>query len=204
MLYPSLTLQPKGLLLRYFVRTQALAIPGSPTDLSARVIVCATYLFLTSSHWSHIQMTVSSASRVDRRRLLGLSAIAVASIGGVATIARSTAHDDGHVGESATPSASPAASPVAVANLFVIETHDTYFTPKELTIPGGVDVTIKVVNMGLMQHDFTCEPLKLSSGRLNPGEEKEILVNARTGKFQFFCSVPGHKILGMVGILTVE
>jgi nitrite reductase (NO-forming) len=150
-------------------------------------------------------MTPSNpAPRFSRRHLLGMATLGAASLGGLATVMQSTAHDD-HAdgGSEGTPAASPVASPAMGPHLFVIEAHDTYFTPKDLTIPADTEVTLKIVNKGLMQHDLVCDPLKLNSGRLNAGDEVELTVKAAKGSYQFFCSVPGHKILGMVGILEV-
>jgi nitrite reductase (NO-forming) len=122
----------------------------------------------------------------------------------LATVMQSTAHDDHKDGDThGTPAASPVASPASDPNTFVIETHDTYFTPKDLTIPADTEVTLKIVNKGLMQHDMVCDPLKITSGRLNAGDEVEVKVKAKKGSYQFYCSVPGHKILGMVGVLKV-
>ena len=146
-----------------------------------------------------------SANRLNRRRFFILSSATVATTTGLATIMGSTAHDGhDHDAPAATPAASPAASPMAEANTFTIELHDTSFTPKELTIPADTEVTLKLVNLGLMQHDFVCEPLKITSGRLNGGDERELKITAPKGAYQFSCSVPGHKILGMVGTLRVE
>ena len=146
-----------------------------------------------------------STSRLDRRRFLAVSAASLATITGFATIVGSTAHDGhDHDAPAATPSASPSASPVADANVVMLELHDTYFTPTEIEIPADTEVTLKLVNLGLMQHDFVCEPLKISSGRLNGGDEREIRITAPKGAYQFSCSVPGHKVLGMVGTLRAK
>jgi uncharacterized cupredoxin-like copper-binding protein len=136
--------------------------------------------------------------------LLGVSAFGIASLSGLPTAMQSTAHDDHKDGdEPGTPVASPMASPAMTSNVFVIEAHDTYFTPEDLTIPADTEVTLKIVNKGLMQHDFMCDSLKLASGRVNAGGEIELKVKAKKGSYQFYCSVPGHKMLGMVGVLKV-
>ncbi len=145
-----------------------------------------------------------SINRLDRRRFLAVTAATVASATGLATVLQSAAHDGhDHNDPAATPAASPAASPIADTNTFTIETHDTYFTPKDLTIPADTEVTLRIVNKGLMQHDFVCDPLKITSGRLNAGDEAELTFTAPKGSYQFYCSVPGHRILGMVGTLKV-
>lgn len=145
-----------------------------------------------------------STSRFDRRRFLALSGATLATVSGFAAIMGSSAHDGhNHDAPGATSAASPAASPVADANTFTIEMRDTSFAPKDLTIPADTEVTLKLVNLGLMQHDFVCEPLKITSGRLNAGDERDLKITAPKGAYQFSCSVPGHKILGMVGTLRV-
>jgi len=144
----------------------------------------------------------TTAPRYSRRRFLGVTALGVASLSGLATVMQSTAHDD-HKDGPGTPAASPVASPAIDESTFVIEMHDTYFTPKDLTIPADTEVTLKIVNKGLMQHDLVCDPLKLSIERLRAGGEVELKLKAKQGSYQFYCSVPGHKNLGMVGVLKV-
>lgn len=148
-------------------------------------------------------MSPPSANPISRRHLLGLGALSIATLGGVATIVRSTAHDGHDHGEHHHP-ATPSASPAAEANVFTIETQDTYFHPKQFAIPADTDVILRIVNLGRLQHDFVCEPLGFSSRRISAGEEADIAVHAAAGRYQFSCSVPGHKILGMVGVLTAE
>lgn len=144
-----------------------------------------------------------SHTRLNRRRFLVMSGASVAAMTGLTTILGSTAHEGHNEAPVSTPGASPAASPVADANTFTITLNDTYFSPKEFTIPADTEVTLKLDNQGLMQHDFTCEPLKLASGRLNGGDTRELTFSAPKGSYQFFCSVPGHKVIGMVGTLRV-
>jgi uncharacterized cupredoxin-like copper-binding protein len=142
--------------------------------------------------------------RLDRRRLLGIGAGALATIAGIAGIARSSAHDGHDHGDSATPAASPAASPVAEAGAFGLSAHDIRFEPKELTIPANTEVTIVFSNDGKMQHDLVLPDIGISTGRLNAGDSREVTLNVKPGTYHFYCSVPGHKQAGMVGVLKVE
>lgn len=141
---------------------------------------------------------------LDRRRLFAIGAGALATIGGVTTIARSSAHDGHDHGDAATPSASPAASPIAEANTFVLSALDIRYEPKKFTIPANTDVTIVFSNEGKMQHDMVLPDFGISTGRLNAGNTREVKLNAKPGTYHFYCSIPGHKQAGMVGVLTVE
>lgn len=105
----------------------------------------------------------------------------------------------------ATPEASPAAaaSPVATGD-FVVHTIDINFDPKELTITADTDVTVTIVNQGVLQHDFTIDELKVASKILNGGESDTVTINAPAGEYEYYCTIPGHREAGMVGKLIVQ
>ncbi len=151
-----------------------------------------------------ISSTSLPRTTFDRRRLFGFGAGALATLGGVTTIARSSAHDGRDHEDAATPSASPTASPVADATTFALAAVDIGFKPKEFTVPANTDITIAFSNDGKMQHDLVLADMGISTGRLNAGETREVKINAKPGAYHFYCSVPGHKQAGMVGVLTVE
>lgn len=81
----------------------------------------------------------------------------------------------------------------------------------------GEKVTLKFENTGAIPHDFTVERMEAAdiplghvpgggSGQtLDPGQEAEVTFTPdEAGTFTYFCSVPGHKELGMVGKIIVE
>jgi len=146
--------------------------------------------------------------RYNRRRFLGIGAVAVAGAGTLAFVAgRGTAHDGtpeaGGTPE-ASPSASPAASPVASATEVTVHTVDLAFEPRDLTIPANTDVTVRVENLGVILHDLTIDQLGVTSGTLSRGQATAVTINAAPGTYQFYCSIPGHRQAGMRGTLTVE
>jgi uncharacterized cupredoxin-like copper-binding protein len=159
---------------------------------------------MSSTESTPARPTSHRATKIDRRRLLGLGAGALATLGGVTSIARSSAHDGHDHEDAATPSASPAASPVTDAGTYHISTLDIRYEPKEFTIPANTDVTIVVSNEGKMQHDLVMPDFGVSTGRLNAGDTSKVKINAGPGTYHFYCSVPGHKQAGMMGTLTVE
>lgn len=102
----------------------------------------------------------------------------------------------------ASPEGSPAASPVGAT---VVELKDIVFDPADITVKAG-EVTIMLKNTGMAPHSFVIDTpeLKVNSGELAPGEEKEVTFQAAAGTYEFICDVPGHKEAGMVGVMTVE
>jgi uncharacterized cupredoxin-like copper-binding protein len=42
------------------------------------------------------------------------------------------------------------------------------------------------------------------SGDLAGGQSSEIVVNLPAGEYEFYCTIPGHAVSGMVGTLMVE
>lgn len=113
----------------------------------------------------------------------------------------------------ATPGATPAASATpcpegtpkaaAQASGATIGMFDIYYEPKEATIPANSDATISLPNKGVTLHNFVIDALKIQVD-VNPGESKDVVINAPAGEYEFYCSIPGHKAAGMAGTLTVK
>lgn len=113
----------------------------------------------------------------------------------------------------ATPGATPAASATpcpegtpkasAQASDVTIDMYDIYFEPKEATIPANTDVKFVLPNEGVTLHNFRIDALKISVD-VNPGETKDVVINAPAGTYEFYCDIPGHKAAGMLGTLTVK
>ena len=134
-----------------------------------------------------------------RARVLAIPAIGAMALG-VAVFSRNSSAQDA----TGTPVASPEASPAAGGTNLAVATKDIYFDPKTLEGTANVDVTITVTNMGAATHDFTIDALKVQTPMLAPGETAEVKINAPAGDYEYYCSVPGHKEAGMVGMLTLK
>ena len=79
------------------------------------------------------------------------------------------------------------------------------FTPSNITVNKGETVKIVFTNNGLFPHNFTISDLGLITGNINPGDSKTIIFTAnKIGEFAYFCSIDGHKDLGMQGSLVVQ
>jgi len=108
------------------------------------------------------------------------------------------------------PAASPAATEAATTGDTAGETSpavvmvDIAFQPTEIVIPADTDVTIQLTNNGVAIHNFVVDELSIHSGDFTSGQSGSVTVNAPAGSYQYYCSIPGHKDLGMVGTLTVQ
>ncbi len=95
-----------------------------------------------------------------------------------------------------------AATPVAPADQIQIIADDIFYAPEDVTIPADRDVTLTLRNEGVAAHAFTIDALGISVP-LPPGEETEVTINAPAGEYEYYCTEPGHKDIGMVGTLIV-
>jgi len=74
-----------------------------------------------------------------------------------------------------------------------------------LYVHKGDTVKVTLANTGTQRHDFTLQGYNIETSVLNPGQSDSIVFKAdTTGTFTYYCSVPGHKDLGMQGQLIVQ
>jgi uncharacterized cupredoxin-like copper-binding protein len=102
-------------------------------------------------------------------------------------------------GEKATPSPEPTPAPAVEVTAMDPFSYD----PKELTIQSAGSTTIRLANTGTVEHDFTIDALEFQI-KTAVGETAEgVLTDVAPGTYEFYCTVPGHKVNGMVGQLVV-
>jgi uncharacterized cupredoxin-like copper-binding protein len=72
------------------------------------------------------------------------------------------------------------------------------------TIPAG-SYTFDVHNGGKVQHDLVVKGNGVDKGTptIDAGQSKSLKVDLKPGKYDVYCSIPGHKQLGMDLTLTV-
>ena len=88
----------------------------------------------------------------------------------------------------------------------VIEVKATEFAfdPPTLTATAGEDVTIKLVNAGVVEHDLSIDDLGVKV-TLKVGETGEDTAeDVPAGTYEVYCAIAGHKEAGMVGTLEVK
>ncbi len=80
------------------------------------------------------------------------------------------------------------------------------FTKTSLAAKAG-KITIHFTNMSPLAHNFTIQQgtsgKTIAATPTFQGATKTLTVNLKPGKYTFFCSVPGHRMAGMQGTLTV-
>jgi uncharacterized cupredoxin-like copper-binding protein len=97
---------------------------------------------------------------------------------------------------------------------------DFAFSPGEVTVPAGQEITLHITHAGSMEHNFMVMKFGTDAGEifdeadqdnvfwemaLQPGDSKTVLFTApeRPGTYQVICGMPGHLQSGMVGKLIV-
>jgi plastocyanin len=113
----------------------------------------------------------------------------------------------------ATPTTSsttaPATAPAGAAQTLNVAANaegQLKYSTTSLTAKAG-KVSIDFTNMAPLSHNLTIE----SSGKAilgaTPtfqGSSKTLSLDLKAGTYKFFCSVPGHRMAGMEGTLTVQ
>ena len=88
-----------------------------------------------------------------------------------------------------------------------IEMGEYYYKPATITVSPGASVTVTLKNVGTLQHDFHSDQINPTGSPLvDPGKSVDFTFTApsQAGTYDFWCTVPGHKELGMVGKLEVK
>ncbi len=93
-------------------------------------------------------------------------------------------------------------TPVPSDGAIVVKGFNYGFSPKEITVKEGQTVKIRLTSDD-SPHTFTIDELGVNT-QFTWGRDTVISFTAtKKGKFQFYCSVPGHKESGMTGTINV-
>jgi plastocyanin len=159
------------------------------------------------------------------KRFAPLLAATLATIG---LLALAGCGSSSNTTSSSTPTTSPATTPAATTSSTATTTSSTpastsagaagalsleanregalSYDKKSLEATAG-KVSIDFTNMSPLGHNMTIES---SSGKVigaTPtfqGGSKTVTLDLKPGTYKFFCSVPGHRMAGMEGTLTVK
>ncbi len=108
-----------------------------------------------------------------------------------------------------TTTSTPASSSAAAGGALTLEANREgalSYDKKSLEAKAG-KVSIDFTNMSPLGHNMTIES---SAGKIvgaTPtiqGTSKALTLDLKPGTYKFFCSVPGHRMAGMEGTLTVK
>ncbi len=158
-------------------------------------------------------MNAPRNARPPQRKLatlaLALGVLALAgcgsSSGGTTASTASTASSPA----TSTPAASTPASSTAPSGALSLAANpegQLAYNKKSLTASAG-KVTIDFTNMSPLDHNMTIESSAHKIVGATPtfqGATKPLTLDLKPGTYKFFCSVPGHRMAGMEGTLTVK
>jgi len=76
------------------------------------------------------------------------------------------------------------------------------FTPDRVAVKAGT-IPVTLTNKGTVLHDLRIDeqPFVIEAG---PGETAQGTITLTPGRYEIFCSLPGHKEAGMKGVLEVR
>jgi uncharacterized cupredoxin-like copper-binding protein len=82
------------------------------------------------------------------------------------------------------------------------------FTPSDATVKSG-NVTFDETNDGHITHSLEIEDVtpghdQEMEGTVAPGQSGTLTANLKPGKYEFYCPISNHKMLGMTGEITVK
>lgn len=103
-------------------------------------------------------------------------------------------------------SSSPAAPAIPSAPEVRVQAANFSFTPSEIRLPKGTGVNLTFTNPGNtgVVHDLTVPALDIHIAA-NSGETQTVgLRGLAAGRYDAYCSVPGHADLGMRAVVVVE
>jgi nitrite reductase (NO-forming) len=73
--------------------------------------------------------------------------------------------------------------------------------PPRVEIPADRPISLRLRNIGGLEHDWSVDALTFSPN-VRAGQEAVVELVAPTGIYEVYCSLPGHREAGMVGILA--
>jgi uncharacterized cupredoxin-like copper-binding protein len=140
---------------------------------------------------------------VPGHRQAGMEGTITVSEGGAAAPAgTAAASPEGSPSPGASPAGKASATPAAAAPV-TVELEDIKFVPPDITVPANSPTKVTLKNTGASPHTFTVEDLGIDE-ELQPGETREIEINAAAGSYELICKIPGHAAAGMVGTVTAQ
>ena len=96
----------------------------------------------------------------------------------------------------------------ASRTIVAVSMYDMGFKLSKSALPRGTAV-FRTINDGAVEHDFSIKGLATPTGLGTPilgsGQRATLTVRfAKSGRYTYICTVPGHAAAGMKGKLTVK
>jgi nitrite reductase (NO-forming) len=137
----------------------------------------------------------AAAARVRTGRFSGPAVIAGAVV--LLSVAGAVALDPAAIGAARTVSAAQGATATGHTTTVQVTADHLRFSPATIDVPAGDRLVISLRNADTMVHDLVLDT-GASSGRLEPGQQATIDVGVVGRDISGWCSIVGHRQLGMV------
>lgn len=96
-------------------------------------------------------------------------------------------------------------TPITVSGEIDVVAKEFRFEPSGLAVKAGEPVKLTLKNNGRLPHNFTVEGLDIKTKTMGGRQQDAIEFTITSpGTYKFYCSVFGHRFLGMKGVLKVE
>ena len=127
-------------------------------------------------------------------------------VGAFLLVPRPKVNNKTEVGATPTPTAaSESGSPQAGVKEIQVVGSEYLFSPSSITVTKGETVSLTFRNTGKFVHNLTIEGLGVSTKTIAAGQSDSIEFTAsQAGTFTFYCSIGGHRGMGMEGSLEVK
>lgn len=155
---------------------------------------------------------------MSKQVLIALVIIVVLAAGGIYMATRNNNNASVPSNETLTPIESSSSVPTASdmgqsspsgatqgnTKEFTVTSSGLKFSPTTLTVGKGDTVKITFKNGG-GTHNLTVDGYNTATKTISSGQEDIVTFTAdKTGSFEFYCSVDGHRQAGMKGTLVVQ
>ena len=102
----------------------------------------------------------------------------------------------------------PAGGSVKTPSRVQVLAREYSFALSRTTVREG-NAIVELANFGQDPHDLHVEPLGRNGkpGAINPvpaGQQGELLIRLKPGRYQLYCSLADHRALGMNAVLVVK
>jgi nitrite reductase (NO-forming) len=104
-------------------------------------------------------------------------------------------------GQAAAPTAPSQPGSGVVLGTIDVDSGDLFFDPAEISVPKAGAYEIKLTNIGETQHNIT-----FADGTAvvaDAGASGSVVVNVPSGGLMFSCTIAGHAVAGMTGMISV-
>jgi len=98
-------------------------------------------------------------------------------------------------------SARPSGPLPSAATAILVTADDSRFSPTSATVQAGMPIELTLENRGQLRHDLSIDLLQVNLVA-DAGASASTTVTFPEGDFEAYCSVPGHRELGMTMRIT--